>query len=116
MPSGPPRTALFVVAFAVMRPLVFVAVVALAGLATFVASDLLEPQAVPVATAIELSGTAPATGPPIDGFFIVPPRVVDFRELSDDDSAGDDDQSPVELGGDDPDDSFDDSDDSFDDD
>ncbi|HVR31842.1 MAG TPA: hypothetical protein VMS74_03935 [Acidimicrobiia bacterium] len=99
-----------------MRRLAFVSVIALAGLATFVVSDLLEPEAVPVAGVIELSGTAPATSPPAEGFFIVPPRVVDFREPSDDDSAGDDDQSPAEIGGDNPDDSLDDSDDSFDDD
>ena len=102
-----------------MRRLAFAAVVALAGLATFVVSDLLEPEAVPVAGVIELSGTAPATGPPVENFFVVPPRVVDFRDPSDDDPADEDDLGAVgstEIGGDVIDDSIDDSvDDSFDD-
>lgn len=106
-----------------MRRLAFVAVIALVGLAAFVVSDLLEPEVVPIAGVIELSGTAPATGPPDEGFFIVPPRVVDFRDPSDDDPGDDDDRrgaGSTGTGGDDVDDSiddsFDDADDSFDDD
>ena len=62
-----------------MNRLAWIAIVALAGITTFVVGDLLDPESVPVAQAVELSGTAPGESPPLEGFFIVPPRVVDFR-------------------------------------
>ena len=67
-----------------MNRLAWIAFVALAGLISFLVGDLLNPVAVPVAQAVELSGTAPADRPPPEGFFIVPPRVVDFRDDADD--------------------------------
>lgn len=112
-----------------MNRLTLIAVVALLGLAAFVVGDLLDPETVPVAEAVELTGTAPEEGPARDGFFIVPPPVVDFRERSDDsasvgDDADDDDADSLDdhlddEGGsvdDDDADSLDDEDDSVDDD
>ncbi len=93
---------------------------------TLVAIDaLFDTDPVPVAGAVELTGTAPPASPPAAGFFVVPSRVVDFRES---DSTGDDDSDASDFESapptspppvDDLDDSFDDldgSDDSADDD
>lgn len=87
-----------------MNRLAWIAIVALAGVTVFVAGDLLDPESVPVAQAVELTGTVPADRPPREGFFVVPPRVVDFR----DDAAGPSDPSEAE---DSPDDGSDDQDD-----
>lgn len=83
-----------------MNRLAWIAIVALAGVTVFVAGDLLDPESVPVAQAVELTGTVPADRPPREGFFVVPPRVVDFR----DDAAGPSDPSEAEDSPDDQDD------------
>lgn len=88
-----------------MNRLAWIAVVALAGLVPFLVGDLVNPVAVPVAQAVELTGTAPADRPPPEGFFIVPPRIVDFR----DDADGDDDSTGSSESSSDRDDATDDS-------
>ena len=73
-----------------MNRLAWIAVVALVGLLAFAVGKLLDSDSVPVAGAVELIGTAPTDRPLPEGFFIVPPRVVDFRGDPDggDDSSG----------------------------
>jgi len=62
---------------------------AVAFAAAYLAGDLLSPDAVPVAGAVQLSGTTvPATEAPPEGFFVVAPRVVDFSDLDFDDRNG----------------------------
>lgn len=110
-----------------MNRYALIASIAVLGLAAFVVDDLLGPETVPVAEAVELTGTAPADGPPRDGFFIVPPPVVDFREPSQEDVVDDEMAQPDddiqndggrdnEEGDDDPDGSDDGTPDGFDDD
>ena len=87
--------------------------VALVVVTTYAAVGLLDAEPVPIAPVVELSGTAPQPRPPSDGFFIVPPQVVDFSDPDDDSQVVGDDIPD----GDDVDDSVDDSpDDSPDDD
>ncbi|HSJ29466.1 MAG TPA: hypothetical protein VLB67_14760 [Acidimicrobiia bacterium] len=86
--------------------LVWTAVVVLVGVVGVGIADVLAPDPVPVAGAIDLSGEAPPVRPTLDGFFVVPPRVVDFREDADDDS---DDEPAVTPGVPSQDDSPDDS-------
>lgn len=78
-----------------MSRLSWVVMFGVAFAAAFLAGGLLYPDPVPVAGAVQLTGTAvPATGSTSDGFFIVPPRVVDFSDLDPDDlddDLGDDD-------------------------
>ena len=78
-----------------MSRLSWVVVFGVAFAAAFLAGGLLYPAPVPVAGAVQLTGTAvPATGSTSDGFFIVPPRVVDFSDFDPDDlddDLGDDD-------------------------
>lgn len=71
----------------------WITVVALVAVTTYAAVGLLEAKSVPVASVVELSGTAPQPRQPSDGFFIVPPQVVDFSDV-DDLSRGRDDDSP----------------------
>lgn len=72
-----------------MNRLAWIAILALAGITSFVVGDLLDPESIPVAQAVELSGTAPVDRPPPEGFFIVPPRVVDFRDDAEDGDSSD---------------------------
>lgn len=72
-----------------MNRLAWIAIFALAGITSLVVGDLLNPESVPVAQAVELTGTAPTDRPPPEGFFIVPPRVVDFRHADDSDDSSD---------------------------
>jgi len=82
-----------------MNRLAWIAVVALGGLTAFVVNDLLDPGFVPVAQSVELSGSAPEAGPPREGFFVVPPRVIDFREQGADRTDDDpDDETDDETG------------------
>lgn len=103
-----------------MNRLVLVAIVALTGVMAFVVEDLLNPDSVPVARAVELSGVAPEPSPAAEGFFVVPPRVVDFSlDGGDDDGSaepsGDDATASTTVPSSDPDDSPDDDfDDDFD--
>lgn len=82
-----------------MRRMTWILVVALAGVLVFVVGGLLDPESVPVARAVELTGPAPEPGPPPEpgpsarGYFVVPPQVFDFRE--DDDGFRNDDDNAV---------------------
>lgn len=87
-----------------MRRITSVALVVLVAFGAFAAADALGPESVPVASAVELHGEAPESGPPPAGFFIVPPRVVDMR----------DDDTPARIE-DDPDEAADADDDDVDD-
>jgi hypothetical protein len=60
--------------------LAWIAALALLAVAGVGVSESLSPEPVPIATPIDLSGEAPPARPALDGFFVVPPRVVDFRE------------------------------------
>lgn len=63
-----------------MRRVTSVVLTVLVAFGAFTAADALGPESVPVATAVELHGEAPESGPPPAGFFIVPPRVIDMRD------------------------------------
>lgn len=63
-----------------MRRITSAALVVLVAFGAFAATDALGPESVPVASAVELHGEAPESGPPPSGFFIVPPRVIDMRD------------------------------------
>lgn len=96
-----------------MNRLSWVVLFAFAGVAAYLAGDLLYPDPVPVANAVRLTGTTvPTAEAPREGYFIVPPRVVDFRNfdlddldddfgdgVDDDDDRDDDDRDDDEVGG-----------------
>lgn len=71
----------------------WILVVALAGVLVFVVGGLLDPESVPVARAVELTGPPPESGPPARGYLVVPPQVFDFR--ADDDGFRNDDDNAV---------------------
>ena len=73
-----------------MNRLAWISVVVLAGITSLLAADLLDPDPVPIARAVELTGTVPTDRPAPDGFFIVPPRVVDFRDDQEESDESDD--------------------------
>ena len=72
----------------------WIVVVALVVVTTYAAVGLLDGEPVPIAPSVELSGTAIQPRPPSDGFFIVPPQVVDFSDSGDVSQPADD--SPEE--------------------